>query len=311
MDILIKPHSLSGEIRAISSKSDVHRALIAAALAKSETKVLFTTLSDDIKATLNVLKAMGAIVDVCGADGDYTATVCGTNKIPSTVTLDAEECGTTARVIMPIASALFSSFTLTGKNGLLKRPFEDLCDCLSQNGTECSSAFLPISTNGKLESGIFKIRGDVSSQYISGLLFALPILSGNSEIRITTPLVSAGYVDMTLDTLAKFGIEIQKTEYGFFVKGDQTYVSPKVYAAEGDWSNASFWLAANALGANISVCGLCENSLQKDKNITTASITKSRVPIFIYGKTSCKSLLNISVPAVEAPSIKVSPIPIP
>ncbi|MBQ6892980.1 MAG: 3-phosphoshikimate 1-carboxyvinyltransferase [Clostridia bacterium] len=267
MDIRIEPQKLSGNIRAISSKSDVHRFLMAAALANGTSAVHFTTLSDDISATVSVLSAMGAKIDVSGKDGDYTATICGIKKMPANTVLDANECGTTARLILPIAAALTDSFTITGKNGLLKRPFLDLCYCLAQNGTTCSDTHLPITASGKLTSGIYKIRGDVSSQYISGLLFALPLLDGDSEIVLTTPLVSAGYIAMTVDTLSRFGIEVDKTENGYKVKGNQTYRAVADYTAEGDWSNGTFWIAAGVIGGDITVNGLDTNSYQKDKDI--------------------------------------------
>lgn len=265
MDIRIEPSPLCGKIRAISSKSDVHRVLIAAALTKESSLVHFTTLSDDIAATVSVLNTLGAKITVSGADGDYTAEVHGTKTVNDGAVLDANECGTTARLCLPIAAAKCDSFTLTGKNGLLKRPFSDLCKCMGENGTLCDSETLPIKASGRLKSGVYSIRGDVSSQYISGLLFALPLLSGDSEIRLTTPLVSAGYIDMTLETLSRFGIQIEKTACGFAVKGSQTYRAAPDYTAEGDWSNACFWLAAGALGGDITVTGLRLSSLQKDK----------------------------------------------
>ncbi len=272
MDILIKPCRLSGEIRAISSKSDVHRLLIAASLT-GYARVRFTTLSDDIMATVDVLRAMGADIDVKPIDDIFVAEVLHPCRMKSGAYLNANECGTTARLILPVAAALCDKFELTGKNGLRKRPFKELCDCMAENGTVCSDTFLPMYTQGKLRSGIYKIRGDVSSQYISGLLFALPLLDGDSEIVLTTPLASSGYVDMTLNTLAKFSIKIEKRENGYFVKGNQTYAhrgirkfSPN-YTAEGDWSNSCFWLCANALGASVTVTGLRENSLQKDKAV--------------------------------------------
>lgn len=265
MDIKIFPSPLCGTIRAISSKSDVHRALFAAALASGETRVCFTTFSEDIKATVNVLTALGAKIDITESGG-FAACACGIEKAKDGALLDANECGTTARLVLPIAAALCESFTLTGKNGLLKRPFSALCDCLGENGCACNGSLLPISANGRLKSGIYSIRGDVSSQYISGLLFALPILLGDSEIRLTTPLVSAGYIDMTLSTLSRFGIDIEKTENGFFVKGRQKYKAVDSYIAEGDWSNSLFWLAANAIGGNVTVEGLDLSSHQRDKD---------------------------------------------
>ena len=266
MDIRIEPQILSGKVRAISSKSDVHRLTLAAALSKGTTKVGFTTLADDIKATLDVLSAMGAKINLSGNDGNYIAEIQGIEKMPENATLDANECGTTARIILPVAAALSKAFTLTGKNGLLKRPFGDLCDCIARHGTKCSAEYLPISTCGKLESGRYEIRGDVSSQYISGLLFALPLLDGDSEIALTTPLSSAGYVEITLRTLRLFGIEVVKTEHGFFVKGGQRYVSPESCTAEGDWSNSLFWLCGGAIGNEITVDNLRADSPHKDRS---------------------------------------------
>lgn len=268
MDIQIRPARLSGSIRAISSKSDVHRFLMAAALADGVSRVHFTTLSEDIAATVRVLRTMGAEILLDGSDGGYTATVTGLSAMPSGVTLDAHECGTTARLILPIAAALCDSFTLTGSGGLIKRPFADLCTAMAENGTETSSALLPITASGKLRSGVYSIRGDISSQYISGLLFALPLLDGDSEIKLTAPAVSAGYIDMTLATLSMFGIEVKKRENGYLVKGNQTYQPVADYTAEGDWSNATFWLCAAALGGDVTVTGLRPDSLQKDRLVT-------------------------------------------
>lgn len=270
MDILIQPSPLSGSIRAISSKSDVHRALIASALARGVTHVHFTTLSEDIAATVSVLRTLGASVTVDGEDGDYIAAVCGITEAQSGVTLDANECGTTARLILPIAAALTDGFTLTGKNGLLARPFAELCACMAENGTATSDTLLPITANGRLQSGVFKLRGDVSSQYISGLLFALPLLKGDSEIVLTTPAVSAGYIAMTCSTLCRFGIEVETRENGYFIRGGQRYVSPLDVIAEGDWSSATFWLAAGAIGDAVTVHGLAPNSLQKDRGVLQA-----------------------------------------
>ena len=261
MDICVENGVLSGTVNSISSKSDVHRFLIAAALSEGVSTIKFTTLSDDIKATIDVLRTLGAKIEI--TDG-FVAKICGIESANAGVTLDALECGTTARLILPVAAALISSFTLAGKNGLLKRPFLDLCKCMEENGASCKSDTLPISVCGRLSSGIYNIRGDVSSQYISGLLFALPLLDGDSEIRLTTPLVSSGYVDMTLATLSLFGIKIEKAKNGFKIKGNQKYTPVKDYTAEGDWSNSCFWLAAGLFG-DIKVTGLDKNSLQKDR----------------------------------------------
>lgn len=268
MNIRITPGKLSGKVRAISSKSDVNRFLFAAALAVGESSMRFTTLSEDIATTISMLCDMQIDVSLFGKEGDYEVLVSGgTHKVSADLKIDAHECGTAARIALPIAAALCDSVTLTGKNGLLGRPFGELTACMSENGVKCSSDFLPITTCGRLKSGIYKIRGDVSSQYISGLLFALPLLSGDSEIHITTPLFSSGYVDMTLNTLKMFGVSVEKTDYGFFVKGNQTYKAVDNYTAEGDWSSATFWLCAAAIGDRIEIEDLRADSLQKDKSV--------------------------------------------
>ncbi|MBQ4557192.1 MAG: 3-phosphoshikimate 1-carboxyvinyltransferase [Clostridia bacterium] len=267
MDIRIEPRKLSGTIRAISSKSDVHRLIIGAALAKGTSKIHFTTLSEDIAATIGAVRMMGAVIDLDGSDGDYTVTVTGLCAMPKNAVLYAHECGTTARLLLPVAAALSDSFTLTGSGGLNKRPFAELCEAMEPRGTKCSDTHLPITTSGRLTSGVFKIRGDVSSQYISGLLFALPLLDGDSEIQLTTPAVSAGYIDMTLDTLSKFNIKVEKTASGYRVRGNQTYRPIADCTAEGDWSNGTFWIAAGVIGGDITVNGLDTDSYQKDKDI--------------------------------------------
>lgn len=267
MDIYVANRPLTGRIRAISSKSDVHRFLFAAALADGRSSVHFTTLSDDIKASIAALRALGADISLSGTDGGYTAEIDGIAEPKRDALLDAAECGTTARLLLPVAAALGGSFTLTGKPGLAARPFDALCTALATHGARLNRDRLPITGRGRLQSGVYRIRGDVSSQYISGLLFALPRLAGDSEIALTAPLVSAGYVDMTLDTLARFGVRIEKTTGGFSIPGGQTFTPVRDYTAEGDWSNAGYFLAAGALGGNVTVEGLFAGSRQRDRRL--------------------------------------------
>ena len=267
MDILVENRPLCGRIRAISSKSDVHRFLFAAALAKGHSSLTFTTLSDDIAATVGVLNALGAKITVCGEDGNYTAEIDGIASPKRGAVLDAAECGTTARLCLPVAAALGGGFTLTGKSGLAARPFDELCRVLRTGGACLDRDRLPIEIGGGMQSGVYAIRGDVSSQYISGLLFALPLLNGDSRICLTTPLVSGGYVDMTLDTLRLFGLRAEKTGDGFYIPGGQSYTPVRGYSAEGDWSNAGYFLAAGALGGSVTVTGLRADSRQRDKRL--------------------------------------------
>ncbi len=262
MDVVIKPSKLSGQIEAISSKSDGHRALIAASLCKEETVLYLNCISQDIEATVNCINAMGGKARV--ENGKIT--VCA-GAIPASMSLNCNESGSTARFLLPVSAALCGKVEMNGRGRLPLRPFKEICDCMRSRGCKVSSNNLPITVEGKLKSGIFEIAGNVSSQYISGLLFALPLLSGNSEIVLTTPLQSSGYVDMTLSTLKTFCIKIEKTSKGYFIEGSQEYVSPKELKVEGDWSNSAFWIGANAIGNDISVSGLNENSLQGDKRI--------------------------------------------
>lgn len=267
MDILVENRPLRGRIRAISSKSDVHRFLFAAALASGHSSLSFTTLSDDIAATVGVLNALGASITVCGEDGDYTAEIDGIAAPRRGAILDAVECGTTARLALPIAAALGGGFTLTGKSGLTARPFDELCRALREGGAILDRDRLPIEIGGGMKSGVYAIRGDVSSQYISGLLLALPLIGGDSKIALTTPLVSGGYVDMTLDTMRLFGICVERCEDGFFIPGGQCYTPVQNHIAEGDWSNAGYFLAAGALGGRVTVTGLRQDSRQRDKRL--------------------------------------------
>lgn len=263
MDVKITPSPLCGEIAAISSKSDVHRLLIAAALSDRPTRVSFNVFSKDILATLAALSTMGAKSAVT-PDGAQIEPFASIEENP---VIDCDECGSTARFLLPLTAALFDSVTVTGRGSLMSRPFSALTEAMRQGGAAVDRDFLPITTTGRLSPGRYEIAGDISSQYITGLLFALTRLGGESEILLKTPLQSAGYVAMTLDTLRRFGVEVLRTERGFFIPKGQKYRSPGTLAAEGDWSNAAFWLAAGALGAGVTVTGLSENSLQKDREI--------------------------------------------
>ena len=250
MDIRITPRPLAGSIEAIASKSYAHRALIAAALCDSPTRIFLNRRSKDIDATIAALSALGSPITV---DADYI-TVFPMGKVSNPVVF-CSESGTTARMLLPIAAALYESAVFTGEGSLLSRPFAILCDAMTANGCHFDSNMLPISYRGKLNSGTYEISGSESSQYISGLLFALPLLGGCSRLLLTSPLQSAGYVDMTLDVLRRFGIS-----GGYESAGDEVYSSPGDLVVEGDWSNAAFWLAAG-----VDVTGLNADSCQKDK----------------------------------------------
>ena len=263
MDIIISPKKLSGTVNAVSSKSDAHRKIIAAALSNKETQIIMNNFSDDIDATLDAIKNLG---------GDFVKTENGVkvkpiSKTPEKVSLDFCESGSTARFLLPITAALCENAEFSGRGRLPERPFADLTNAMRKNGVAVSSDNLPIKTSGKLKSGVFEIRGDVSSQYITGLLFALLNVDGESKIHLTSELLSAPYVDMTLDTLKAFGAKIEVLENEYIVK-PQKLISPETVAVEGDWSQAAFWVVANKICGNIEISGMNEKSRQGDKRIT-------------------------------------------
>ncbi|MCL2086250.1 MAG: 3-phosphoshikimate 1-carboxyvinyltransferase [Oscillospiraceae bacterium] len=256
---------LSGVIRAVSSKSYAHRFYIAAALANADTQVICNDISEDIEATrdcVNGLKSLKRAREALA--GEFLSS-------DESVLIHCRESGSTLRFLLPVAAALLeneSSFKFTGTGNLPERPIGELMDVLSWKSVEFSSEKLPFSVSGKLRSGDFKISGNISSQYISGLLLALPLLKGDSRIILENKQIqSESYVEITRDVLRRFGILTMRTEYGYYVKGSQTYKSPGRIEVEGDWSNAAFFYAANKLGSSVELTGLNHNSNQGDMKI--------------------------------------------
>ena len=190
----------------------------------------------------------------------------------SEVVLDCNQSGSTLRFLLPIVCALGLKARFLMRGRLAKRPMDELINELKSHGCNIDRENDTICTSGKLEHGIFKLPGAISSQYISGLLMALPLLEGDSEIYVRKPLVSAGYIDMTLDVMRKSSISVTEessdTEYIYRIKGGQRYILPEKYIVEGDWSNAAFWLAIGVLGDEpLAIEGLNPNSLQGDRRI--------------------------------------------
>lgn len=269
MDVRITPSPLCGTLPAIPSKSDAHRILILAALADRPTEVILPALSKDIEATLSCLSAMGAGIErLPGRISVSPIPACGR---PAAVRLDCGESGSTLRFLLPLAGALFDRAEFTGGGRLPERPLSPLREEMIRNGCVFSQpGSWPLSVQGRLTSGDFSLDGNISSQFFTGLLIALPLLAGDSRIQIASPLESSSYVDMTLSALSRFGVRITRTERAFEIPGGQRYRSPGQIAAEGDWSNAAFWLTAGALtGApdGVTVTGLDPDSLQGDREI--------------------------------------------
>lgn len=263
MDIKITPHKLCGTVSVPSSKSIVHRALICAALADGNSVVKGVSFSDDIYATVNSLKALGAKFVI---DND-TVFVTGISSPPNHAVIDCNESGSTLRFIIPVAAALGVSTTFTGKGRLPERPITPYIREMSKKSISFDyNNTMPFSVKGTLTGGKYFLEGDISSQFITGLLFALPLLEKDSEIILTSPLQSKPYVDITIDCLSRFGVGVSETQNGYTIKGNQKYL-PSSFSSEGDYSQAAFFFVANAIGNNVRIDNLNEKSIQGDKKI--------------------------------------------
>ncbi len=263
MDAKLQSSSLIGRIAAVPSKSIAHRALICSAVSDSETLLHMPVECADVDATWACLRQLGAGIE---RHGEYVnvSPICFPTVNPL---LNCEESGATLRFLLPLASALCQNARFIGSGRLPERPIAELVCALKQNGVCFSAAHLPFETSGILRSGSFEIPGDVSSQYISALLMALPLLEDDSDIIVTSKLQSAPFVDMTLDILHSFGIEIAARSNSYRIPGGQQYHSPKHIELEGDWSNAAFFLAAGVLSGDVTVFGLDPFSLQGDRQL--------------------------------------------
>ncbi|NCB50641.1 MAG: 3-phosphoshikimate 1-carboxyvinyltransferase [Clostridia bacterium] len=260
MDMRILPSRLRGKVRVIGSKSDAHRLLICAALADGETRLRNIPRSADVEATVSCLRAMGAKIAFSG--GAFT--VRPITEPAENPKLNCRESGTTFRFLLPVAAAVCGRAEFSGEGRLPDRPIGELASALENHGVAFSGKKLPFGISGKLECGEYVLPGNVSSQYVSGLLIALSRLTGESCIRLTSHLESSPYVDMTLSSLRRFGVKITAEENGYIISGGRI-CSPGMAEVAGDWSNAAFFLASGALGAKVSVSGLDTASPQGDK----------------------------------------------
>lgn len=274
MDVTVFPSRLNGRVTPPASKSQAHRALIAAALSGGISTISNLTDSQDIQATRRCLSALGALVEDLGPG---TLRVHGLgNSIPQAgpfPTLDCGESGSTLRFLIPVALLVQGEAAFTGRGRLMERPLAPYENLFREKGISWSLENGVLTLDGgrgydrlALDPGEYFLPGDVSSQFITGLLFVLPLLDGDSSLVLTSPLESQGYVDMTLDVLNKFGVTVEPREDGFHIPGSQKYRARDL-AVEADWSQAAFWYAANHLGGRVDVCGLDPASRQGDQEI--------------------------------------------
>ena len=263
-DVVVARSELCGQITAMPSKSFTHRILICSAFSDAPVIVKGVACSDDVLATLGCLRALGAEATFIGDD-------CVINPIyhAKNAVLDCGESGSTLRFMLAVASAVGGEHTFTGKGRLFERPIKGLADALSLSGVNVKVGDT-LKISGKLKGGELLVDGSVSSQYISGLLLASPIVGEDVKITVKGGNASRAYIKMTVDVMRAFGIAVEEAENTFFIKGGQSYKSPKEIAVEGDWSNACFFIAGGLLSGRVEIFGLNPNSLQADKNILSA-----------------------------------------
>ena len=281
-DLKIYPNTLRGKVNIPPSKSIAHRAIICASLSDRQCKIHNIDYSDDIIATINAMEILGANITKYE---DYINIVGIYNRIDNEkkiTVIDCNESGSTLRFLIPISLLFEGNSNFIGRGNLGKRPLTTYYNIFEKQNIKYSynNDNLNLQIEGKLRGGIFEIEGDVSSQFISGLLFTLPLLKEDSKIVITTELESKSYVDLTLKVIKDFGIDIINNNYReFIIKGNQKYEG-RDYSVEGDYSQGAFFLCANAIGNEISCKNLNINSIQGDKEVINI-LNKMNVDIMI------------------------------
>ncbi|WP_423190430.1 3-phosphoshikimate 1-carboxyvinyltransferase [Alkalibacterium sp. f15] len=270
-DLRIEPVKLKGPVTVPPSKSLAHRAIICASLAKGRSEIKNIQYSDDITATIEGMQMLGAVIQ----KNEGSLSIEGIKDYAPTQgrTINCNESGSTLRFLIPLATLFEGETHFTGQGKLGTRPLATYQAIFEKQGLKYESSNtgkLDLTVEGSLQPGAYEVRGDVSSQFITGLLLTLPLLGATSEIRMTTPLESEGYVDLTLSMLESFGIHIEfdKERQLFSIEGNQVYRAQDV-TIDGDYSQAAFFLSARALGNLVSVEGLNERSLQGDRAIVS------------------------------------------
>jgi len=301
MDIKVFPSEISGVIRAPSSKSQSIRAIASAMLAGGTSKIAYPSACDDALAMAGIAKALGAKIKLNPGSMEITG---GFN--PDGKTINCGESGLAARLMIALASLGEKEVIITGDGTLLKRHLGNIMQPLIDLDVKCATTrgYLPFKIQGPLIGGHIEVDGSGGSQFISGLLMALPLAENNSEL-IVRNLKSIPYIDMTLEMLSKFGINIQHKDYQIFkIKGNQKYL-PANLEIEGDWSGAAFPLVAGALAGNMKISGINPNSQQADLKIISAlklaganienhdnefNISKSKLNSIAFDATHCPDL---------------------
>lgn len=268
MKVKILPSKTSGEVSAPPSKSFAHRYLIGSVLSRGKCVIKNIADSDDISATLSCIEQLGGSVT---KDGNIVTVIPTNEKQIENAVFDCKESGSTLRFFIPVVLATGAkNCTFLGSERLLARGIKEYEKLFENSDVKIKSDEKSIEVNGTLSAGNYEISGEVSSQYTTGMLFALSRLSGKSTLKITGNAESRAYVDMTIKVLKDFGADITETEKNFFEINGKGRLSPGEFTIEGDWSNAAFLIALSRLVGTISVSGLNENSVQGDRFCTAA-----------------------------------------
>lgn len=303
----IQPTRLSGRVKVPPSKSMAHRAIICAALAEGRSIVENVAFSDDILATMEGMRRLGARIEDLGGgtlavDGiGQGQAICGLPEI------DCKESGSTLRFLIPVALGLARGARFTGQGNLGKRPLDVYTKIFDEQGieTQAQGPLLDLQVSGQLRAGTFSMRGDVSSQFITGLLFILPLMAEDSELVITTHMESKSYVDMTLSVLADFGIRVKNEAYRrFAIPGGQKYRAGR-YRVEGDFSQAAFFLCAGAMGSAVQVEDVKRDSLQGDSAVLDILQRMGAKVCWEDGAVRCRAeaLCAVDIDASQCPDI--------
>ena len=270
MKLSISTDELSGNISAIASKSHLHRLLIVSAFSSSPCKITCDkSTGEDIVATIDCLESLGA--NITSVENGYEVSPVNIHNLPKKAILPCRESGSTLRFMLPIICALGIEGEFHCQGRLPQRPLAPLDDLLTEKGCIIQPFQQGVlRCSGKLSAGEYSIAGNISSQYITGLLFALSLLSENSQLQITGKVESLNYIYMTLDALKQFGHNIPTENYLYTIYGGKPFIAPLNVKVQGDWSNSAFWLTAGAMSkSGITLTGLQMDSLQGDKEIIT------------------------------------------
>ncbi len=302
MTVTVYPSKLKGTVGGISSKSYLHRLLICAALSEGFTEISYNTMSKDISATISAISAFGKKAESVNgklvvSDGEFCDSI------------NVNESGSTFRFILPILSAKCGNRTveINGSAYLASRPISPLYEELVAKGAVISEkGHFPMTVSGSMQSGKYTLPGNISSQFVSGLLLALPMVDGDSEIYIEGELQSKPYVDITIECMKLFGVDIEETAYGYFVKGCRKYVSPKNVICENDYSNAAFFLTAGAISEEfVGVENLNPKTSQGDSEVIKI-LERFGAEKAVEGKTVLfrnKSLNATDIDATDIPDL--------